>query len=206
MARSLGLKQIFSIKERKSRRAARQAASRIAAGAMSRENYLEANRVSRTQPWVDQGISRATWYRRQKAAAAGENTGKSGANPDETGLCLLQGGYTQRPAQAKSPKSILSTPHQRPPQPPQAPPTSPESREYPCIIPKIGFTSLSESAAPRTRSFAPALAFKGSPVRWTGRGLTFPRSALPPGLDVDLNFPYGFKKSIPWGRSSNGIT
>jgi hypothetical protein len=37
-------------------------------GAQTRAEWLEANSISRAKPWEEQGISRITWYRRQKAA------------------------------------------------------------------------------------------------------------------------------------------
>jgi hypothetical protein len=35
-------------------------------GMKSRAEYLEANNLSRTKPWVAEGISKATWYRRKQ--------------------------------------------------------------------------------------------------------------------------------------------
>ena len=31
-----------------------------------RAEYLEANKLSQTKPWVAEGVSRATWYRKQR--------------------------------------------------------------------------------------------------------------------------------------------
>jgi hypothetical protein len=50
-------------------------------GAMARAVYL-ANAISRQQPWLAQGISRATWYRRQP----GETTQKNDTSPSPTTL------------------------------------------------------------------------------------------------------------------------
>ena len=36
----------------------------------SRAEYLEANNLSRTQPWLTEGISRRTWERRRKRDAS----------------------------------------------------------------------------------------------------------------------------------------
>ena len=46
----------------------RSAAKRVAKGAVSRQEYL-AKSLSRAQPWLALGISRRTYYRRQKLAA-----------------------------------------------------------------------------------------------------------------------------------------
>jgi hypothetical protein len=40
-------------------------------GMKTRAEYLEANSLSRTRPWVAEGISRTTWYDRQKKARTG---------------------------------------------------------------------------------------------------------------------------------------
>jgi len=32
----------------------------------SRTEYLQSNSLSRNKPWVDEGISRAKWYRKQR--------------------------------------------------------------------------------------------------------------------------------------------
>jgi hypothetical protein len=54
-------------KERDRQAKARQRRQR---GADTRAEYLEANWISRTKPWVKKGLSRAQWYRYQKAARA----------------------------------------------------------------------------------------------------------------------------------------
>jgi hypothetical protein len=50
-------------KRRRQRDRQRKEAARRAAGAMPRKEY-ETTSLSRTKPWTEQGISRATWYRR----------------------------------------------------------------------------------------------------------------------------------------------
>lgn len=50
------------------RKAKDRARKRERRGAKSRANYLAANTVNRTKPWLAAGISRRTWYRRQAAA------------------------------------------------------------------------------------------------------------------------------------------
>jgi hypothetical protein len=46
----------------------RAASKRAKRGAVQREQWLAANSKARTKPWQQQGISRATYYRRRKAA------------------------------------------------------------------------------------------------------------------------------------------
>lgn len=57
---------IMSEAESKRRHAARTRQSRADAGAVTREEYLAAA-LSNTKPWEAEGISRATWYRKNKA-------------------------------------------------------------------------------------------------------------------------------------------
>lgn len=51
-------------KRRRDRDRERKAAQRKAAGAVPRQQY-EANSITKTKPWIAEGISRATWYRRR---------------------------------------------------------------------------------------------------------------------------------------------
>lgn len=57
------------IRHRSERSRQIKAAARQAAGAVSRAHY-EAQSLSREAPWVAQGISRATWYRRRETGPA----------------------------------------------------------------------------------------------------------------------------------------
>ena len=68
-AQALGLEQIVPETVRAERRRARRIRARRASGFLSRAAWLEANRLSREKPWAAEGVSRATWYRRRKAAA-----------------------------------------------------------------------------------------------------------------------------------------
>jgi len=92
-ARDLGLAQIFSRAERKRRKALKERARRAASGAMSREDYLTANAISRTKPWVEAGVSRATWYRRRDAKKNVSGNEGQWDKTYETGPCPLQGGH-----------------------------------------------------------------------------------------------------------------
>ena len=38
----------------------------------SRTEYLQSNSLSRNKPWVDEGISRAKWYRKQRETSLAE--------------------------------------------------------------------------------------------------------------------------------------
>ena len=42
--------------------------ARREAGKPTRDEWLASNGTSRGEPWTAQGVSRATWYRRRKAA------------------------------------------------------------------------------------------------------------------------------------------
>jgi hypothetical protein len=57
------------IKRRKSRKNAARASARRLAGAMTRPDYLATVR-RKAEPWKAEGISRATWFRRQRATHA----------------------------------------------------------------------------------------------------------------------------------------
>lgn len=56
-------------KRRRKRERERRMASRRAKGALPRTEY-EKNAISRTKPWIADGISRASWYRRRAAETA----------------------------------------------------------------------------------------------------------------------------------------
>ena len=120
MAHDLGLRQIFSLTERQRRKVGKQRMRRAASGAMARASYLAANAISRMKPWEAQGISRATWYRRQKVEAETSRMGEAPEHPSETGSCPLQGalpcrrleegeGDTRTPAQS-SPNTPMPMP------------------------------------------------------------------------------------------------
>lgn len=53
------------VKRRRLRDRERKAAQRKAAGAVPRQQY-ERSSTAKTQPWLAEGISRRTWYRRRK--------------------------------------------------------------------------------------------------------------------------------------------
>ncbi|MCP1167337.1 RepB family DNA primase [Limimaricola litoreus] len=91
MAHALGLRQIFSLTARRRQKAGKQRLRRAASGAVTRASYLAENAISRTKPWEAQGISRATWYRRQKAEAETSNPRQTQEHSGETGSCPLQG-------------------------------------------------------------------------------------------------------------------
>lgn len=67
-------------RNRRRRRAReRAAAKRAARDATPRDLWL-ARSLSQTKPWQAEGVSRRTWYRRRKAAAATDGTGASPGN------------------------------------------------------------------------------------------------------------------------------
>lgn len=92
LARQLQLRQIFSREERKRRDQERLTARRREQGVRPREEYLAKNTVSAQKPWLDQGISRSTWYRRGCPASPKVQGHDDTADSDETGLISLQGG------------------------------------------------------------------------------------------------------------------
>ena len=47
----------------------RKRKERAAKGAIARDDWLTANSTTQERPWQAEGISRATWYRRQRTAA-----------------------------------------------------------------------------------------------------------------------------------------
>jgi hypothetical protein len=58
---------------RKFKARVRKTAARRQQGAMPRTEYLAANDISRTKPWLAEGISRKTWYKRR--AKGGDKSG-----------------------------------------------------------------------------------------------------------------------------------
>jgi len=67
-------------RNRRRRRAReRAAAKRAARNATPRDLWL-ARSLSQTKPWQTEGVSRRTWYRRRKTAAATDGTGASPGN------------------------------------------------------------------------------------------------------------------------------
>ncbi|WP_417274020.1 hypothetical protein [Celeribacter halophilus] len=68
MARALNLKQIISKEERKRRKAEMEAERRRAQGTQPRAAWNATHMREKNKPWQAIGISRSTWYRRQKAA------------------------------------------------------------------------------------------------------------------------------------------
>lgn len=101
MATALDLRQIIPAALRHARRNARRRASRQKSGRLSREEYLAQNRASLEAPWVAAGMSRATWYRRQRAAAVAIADAGETATASETGPVPQQGGLgpAERPAE-----------------------------------------------------------------------------------------------------------
>jgi len=67
LAQRLGLEQVIPAALRAERRARARQAGRRAVGVLPRALWLAANPLSRERPWRAEGVSRATWYRRQKA-------------------------------------------------------------------------------------------------------------------------------------------
>lgn len=65
ISEALGLSQIIPRCLRKDRARSRRVERRRAEGIMSRQDWLAKNSLSRNRPWEAEGISRATWYRRQ---------------------------------------------------------------------------------------------------------------------------------------------
>jgi hypothetical protein len=63
------------LRRRKERQRQADKRRRRQRGAKTRAEYLEANSISRTKRWKSEGISRAQWYRRQKARQVTNETG-----------------------------------------------------------------------------------------------------------------------------------
>lgn len=84
--RMLGVTTIGAIDENKAARAKRRrmldrqrkANARKANGAKPRKTF-EAQGIESAMPWITEGISRRTWYRRRKAARGTDGTGPSAA-------------------------------------------------------------------------------------------------------------------------------
>jgi hypothetical protein len=92
LARQLQLRQVFSLKERTRRNRESLIARRRQQGVQPREEYLAEHMISARRPWVDHGISRATWYRRGCPPSPQPQERDDTADSDETGLVSLQGG------------------------------------------------------------------------------------------------------------------
>lgn len=126
-AARLGLEQIIPDDVRAARKAARRRAARRAAGALPRRLWLAANPASREQPWLAEGISRATWYRRRTPRVATPAC-RSGAParahdtaaPGETGPVPLYRGEAPPPAVGSRPATAV-TPAPGPASPPPGP-------------------------------------------------------------------------------------
>ncbi|WP_134727167.1 hypothetical protein [Paracoccus luteus] len=112
-ARVLGLEQVFSTGERKRRKADRERQRRARAGTKPRSAYLAESTISRAQPWLAAGVSRATWYRQRKAARGGAGQPSHAPDPDETNACPLQGGYALPQAQAGRQRLPAKSPFQQ---------------------------------------------------------------------------------------------
>lgn len=131
LAASLGLRQLVPADLRADRIRQRRTERRRAAGAMPRAIYLAANPASRLKLWEAEGVSRATWYRRQaearrrrRGACLGGLLSGSAAAADhgETGAAPLYKGEAQpatqgEPAVGMKPLQSPSTSRQC--QPPQ---------------------------------------------------------------------------------------
>jgi hypothetical protein len=81
-------------RDRKNKKLARKARSRMKAGAVERSIY-ERNSLSQTKPWEAEGKSRATWFRHQKKvrqvwgqrhAGTKQVPAQIPTQPDETGM------------------------------------------------------------------------------------------------------------------------
>ena len=66
LAERLGLRQIIPPATRAERNGRRRVKRRRAAGALPRALWLALNPISREAPWLAEGVSRATWYRRRR--------------------------------------------------------------------------------------------------------------------------------------------
>ena len=114
-ARQLQLRQVYSLTERTRRNRERLTARRRQRGVQPREEYLAEHTISARRPWVDHGISRATWYRRGCPPPPKAQEHHHTADSDETGLVSLPGachsGRPERPPEAGSPaKKATRTP------------------------------------------------------------------------------------------------
>ena len=68
----------------------RRRVKRTRSGMKTRAEY-EANSISRAQPWVAEGISRRTWYRRQKENSRGTGLATIKSRMDRPDLCQQVG-------------------------------------------------------------------------------------------------------------------
>jgi hypothetical protein len=112
LARALGIEQVITTGERRRRKAVKERERRAAQGAVARDEYLAAHSLSREQPWVAEGISRATWYRRRKALETAQPGSSTDAENSETGPCPLQGpcAMPQAKEEGRRPSSTVVNP------------------------------------------------------------------------------------------------
>jgi hypothetical protein len=83
-------------------------------GMKSRAEYLEANKLSQTKPWVAEGISRTTWYERRKK----DRTGLAAIHKNNAHDGLVRSGHAVLSKNAKvsviehgsSPTELPATP------------------------------------------------------------------------------------------------
>jgi hypothetical protein len=68
LATDLGFRQLLPADLRAERNRQRRTERRRAAGVLPRAIWLAAHPISRLKPWEAEGVSRATWYRRQAEA------------------------------------------------------------------------------------------------------------------------------------------
>lgn len=104
LARELGLAQVIPQALRDERTAERRRARRRASGATPRDVWLAAHGTEREQPWIAEGISRSTWYRRHALRREAEEAPRSAEladeGGDETGAASLYGGSATADAEA----------------------------------------------------------------------------------------------------------
>lgn len=75
---AIGMNKAARAKRRRERDRERKAKQRRAKGAKPRKQY-EAQSIERTKPWLAEGISRRTWYRRRNGTGASSDTGPATA-------------------------------------------------------------------------------------------------------------------------------
>ncbi|MGR3565055.1 MAG: hypothetical protein ACU0FH_20415 [Heliomarina sp.] len=129
LARTLGLRQVYSDTERARRKAEKEKRRRQEVGAVTRKEYLDRNADSREKPWLAVGMSRATWYRKGKPrpvdAAGDEDSSDDEDDPSVRQVRVRYTGGTQAAGQGCE---LVSRPQapihprraQRPPRPASA--------------------------------------------------------------------------------------
>ncbi len=128
LAEALGLSQVIPRSLREDRARTRRIERRRAKDIMLRHDWLVRNSLSRDRPWEAEGISRATWYRRQRARRLSRHLARlrvllAGVSlPSaigETGPVLEYGGVAQpstpacsaqKPTQSPKPKTRRQPP------------------------------------------------------------------------------------------------